>query len=576
MDTSKRPVFSGDLQEAYERELKFIQEQELLKRLWSRDETLWPRAAAANGYFRTNLEFLQIPEKLPQIAEAILSMETAAREEGLTDRVLIAFENAQLLCEALLNIHPPAPPLRYKVLDSCHPSGIRRIEAQINIEKTLFLLVNKSGYRLGDHSLFLYFQRAIQSKVSADSSRHFVAETEPNSFLASLAKQYAFRFILELPAAIPALHCSLVDVAALLVALADVEPEVIRIACREMKQAYSDLSRNGDNPVCELAALLSATVARGREFLVILASRKLAPFAASLCRLAGESLGKGEAGLYPLAETVPCRTEVYEGKASFVILKHAGETEPFLEQAASDLRNRGISFLEISVRDPLDLLRETFLWQIATALAAVRVGVDPFEVAELRLPRILTAEMLNNYSDHNDTLKRRPRIQDGDIQLFAEARARQEMSQLNLTECLVSFFQYRQRVEYFGLYVFLGPDEAAQGTFQNLREQLTQALGLPVLLAWGPRSLDTHGYLLQMGAPGGLHLMITSDSEGDVAIPGSKYSFGQLYRALALGQFEALSSGAGLALRLHLASASPGSLSQLQNLVHQALRRTAP
>ena len=70
--------------------------------------------------------------------------------------------------------------------------------------------------------------------------------------------------------------------------------------------------------------------------------------------------------------------------------------------------------------------------------------------------------------------------------------------------------------------------------------------------------------------------MITSESEGDVAIPGSRYSFGQLYRALALGHFEALSAGAGLALRLHLASVSPGSLSQLQNLVHQALRRLAP
>lgn len=576
MDPSQRPVFSGDLQEAYEHELKLIQEQELLKRLWSRDETLWPRAVAATGYFRSNLEFLHIPEKLPQIAEEILSMETGARAEGLTDRVLIAFENVQLLCEALLNIHPAAPPLRCKVLDSCHPSGVRRIEAQIDMEKALFLLVNKSGYRLGDHSLFLYFQREIQNTVSIASSRHFVAGTEPNSFLATVAKQYAFRFILELPAVIPALYCSLLDIAALLVALADVEPEVIRIACREMKKAYSAPGPNGDNPVCELAALLSATVARGREFLVILASRNLAPFAASLCRLVGGSLGKGEAGLYPLTETVPCRTEVYEGKASFVILKHAAELEPSLEQPASDLRNRGIPFLEISVRDPLDLLRETFLWQVATAVAAARLGVDPFEVAESRLPHVLTTGMLNNYSDRNDTLKRRPRIHEGDIQLFADARARQELSQLNLTECLVSFFMYRQKVEYFGLYVFLDQDEAAQSMFQNLREQLTRTLGLPVFLASGPRSVDTHGYLLGKEAPEGLHLMITSESEGDVAIPGSKYSFGQLYRALALGQFEALSSGAGLALRLHLASVSPGSLSRLQNLVHQALRRLAP
>jgi hypothetical protein len=236
---------------------------------------------------------------------------------------------------------------------------------------------------------------------------------------------------------------------------------------------------------------------------VFLASRNLAPFAASLCRLVGGSLGKGESGLYPLTGVGQCRAEVYSGKASVVFLRQSEENEPFLEQAASELRNR-------------------------------------------------------------------------DIQLFAEARARQEISQLNLMECMVSFFEYRKRVEYFGLYVYLDQDETVQPVFQQLRESLSLALGLPVLLAWGPRSLDSYGYMLRVGAPGGLQMLITGDSQGDVAILGTNYSFGQLYRSLALGQFEALSAAPGLALRLHLASVSVGSLAQLQNLIQQALRRTAP
>ncbi|HXH66860.1 MAG TPA: hypothetical protein VNI81_06635 [Candidatus Limnocylindrales bacterium] len=129
-------------------------------------------------------------------------------------------------------------------------------------------------------------------------------------------------------------------------------------------------------------------------------------------------------------------------------------------------------------------------------------------------------------------------------------------------------------MEYFGLYVYLDKDEKVQPVFQQLRESLSLALGVPVLLAWGPRSLDSYGYLLRVGAPGGLQMLITGDSQGDVAIPGTNYSFGQLYRALALGQFEALSAAPGLALRLHLASVSAASLAQLQNLIQQALRRT--
>jgi len=128
MDMTRRPVTSGELLEVYEQELQTIHEQELLKRLWSRDETLWPGDGLAIGHFRASLEFLQIPEKLPQFVEGILGAETAARAEALTDRVLIAFENAHLLCEALLNIYPLTPPLRCLVLGSSHPSGIRRLD----------------------------------------------------------------------------------------------------------------------------------------------------------------------------------------------------------------------------------------------------------------------------------------------------------------------------------------------------------------------------------------------------------------------------------------------------------------
>jgi hypothetical protein len=573
---TKQMVFAGDLREIYERELKKFNEKDLLKRLWSRDETLWPREDSAIAKIQANLEFLHIPEKLPQILERVLVAEFTARAEGLTERVLITFENAHHLCQALLNIHPVSPPLKCVVLDSCHPSAILRVEAQTEIEKTLFHLVNKTGYCVGDHALFLYFQRAVDNSLPTSSARQFVAETEANSFLASIAKQYAFRFTLELPQEIQSPFCSLVDLAELLVLLAAVEPEVIRVASRELKKAYSRPDPGGANPACELAALLSATVATGKGFAVILTPPRLAPFAASLCRLVGGCLGKGESGLYPLPETFPCRAEVYKEKASFVVLRNGEEDEPLFAQTISDLKNLGIAFLEIAIGDALDLLRETFLWQIATILAASGMSIDPFEIPLVRFPRALFAEMLNNFSQKNNTLQRRPRIQEGEIQLYAESRTRQEISQLNLVECLVSFFEHRRNTAYLGLFVFLDQSEQTEAKFQSLREQLIGTLMLPVLLVWGPRSLDTYDYLLRVGAPAGLHLMVTADSEVDVAIPGANYSFGQLHRALALGQFEALSASSGLAVRLHLSSESPAAISHLLKLVSQALQRVNP
>jgi hypothetical protein len=199
--------------------------------------------------------------------------------------------------------------------------------------------------------------------------------------------------------------------------------------------------------------------------------------------------------------------------------------------------------------------------------------LDPFDLTEPRAARTLAAEMLNTLSPQNDTLQRRPRIQEKQVQLFAEARARQEISQLNLAECLVSFFEHRQAAAYLGLFVYLEPDDETLALFTVLREQLAQALRLPVLLAWGPRSLDTFGYLFRESAPQGIHLLIDGEIAVDIKVPGTNYSFGQMYRAAAIGHFEALSAAGNLALRLRVLSPVSESLAQLEKALNLALRR---
>jgi len=576
MDTTRQAVFSGNLRGEYEQQLQAIHQEKLFNRLKEHDVTLWPCGEAGTAHLKSNLEFLHIPEKLAQWVSGPLQADAEAQAQGLTHRVVIAFGSVHHYCEALLNIHPDTKNLKCLVLDSCHPRAIRRVEAETEAHKTLIVLVNKSGYRLEDHALFLYFHKKLETALPGQSAGHFVAGSEANTFLANTATEYRFRYFLELPAGILAPYCSVIYLGLLLPALAGVEPEVLRIACREMKRTDLDTSSSNANPVSEIGALLVSTAESGRPFVHFLATPSLAPFALGLCRLAGDSLGRKEAGLFPLASTIPCATEHSEGAASFVVLRNGEKDEPEVAQCVAGLRSRNAPFLEMTIANPLDLLRHTFRWQMATVLAAARMGLDPFESRDSSLSLTLAGEMLNELSPRNDSLQRRPRIQEGRLQLFAEGEARRRISQLNLAEGLVSFFENRQAAAYVGLFVFLNPCELAQTHFTALREELSQALKLPVLLTWGPRSLDTFDCLLQEGGPPGLHLVITSDTEFDVTIPGANYSFGQMYRALAIGQFEALSTNSGLALRLHLASPWPEAFAQLQKTITQALRRLGP
>ena len=566
----------GKLRAFYEEELRAIERERLLDRLWAQDVSLWPCGGKGAESLKQNLDFLRIPDMLPPALAGVMQVAAESESEGLTDRLLISFGSVHHFCRAMLNIHPDAATRTCVALESCHPSAIRQAETQLNLSKTLILLVNKSGYQLEDHSLFLYFRKKLENELAGVATKQFVAASERNSFLAALAAEYSFRFHLELPAGIPAPYCSLIFLGVLLLALAEVEPEVLRAACNDMKRMFADGSSIATNPVCELAAFLNATARGGRRFVNFLAAASLAPFAAALCPLVGGSLGKGEEGLFPMVQVVPCATQPFEDVSSFVVFRNGGETDASLEQCVSALRERGTPFLELVVASPLDLLRQTFRWQVAAALAASRMGLNPFEEPDIRRPRVLAADMLNRLVPAKDTLQRRPRIREGTLQLFAEGRARREISQLNLVESLASFFGQHHAANYISLLVFLWPEAEAERLFTEIREQLAEVLKLPVLLAWGPRSLETYGYLFCEGAPRGLHLVITGDSGMDVKIPGAQYTFARLYTALALGQFETLSALDGLALRVHIGPQIRVVLEKLHGVIGQALKRLGP
>ncbi|HUL33084.1 MAG TPA: hypothetical protein VL128_04320 [Candidatus Eisenbacteria bacterium] len=573
MKQSRPGAFRGNLESLFEQELRAIEEEKLLARLWHQDVSLWPAGGAGPQHLQANLEFLGIPERLPQMVSRALDADAESRLRGLTQRLVIFFGTIHYFSNALLNLLPDEARRECVVLESCHPADIRDGESRVNLRKTLVVLANKSGYQVEDHSVFLYFREKMQKETGQEEAGQFVAASGANTFLASIASEYRFRFLLDLPAEILAPFCSVISWGVLLSALAKLEPEVLRVACRDMKKQYSDDAANTGNPASELAAFLSATSRAGRSFIHFLAPAKLAPFAAGLCPLIATSLGKEEGGLFPVLHTMPCETEPFDAASSFVVLRSSAESDRSLEERIGELRARGIPFLELWVATPLDLLRETFRWQLALVLAAARMRVNPFEPCDTRLPRTIAAGLLNELSTRRDALQRRPRIREGKLEVFAEGRTRLEISQLNLTECLATFFAHRNAARYAALLIYIERTKEAEAVFVALKDQLTRALRIPVFLAWGPRTYDMYGCLLHGSSVPGLRMMVTASSSSDLKIPGANYSFDELYRALALGQFEGLPERNGLALRIHLEAQTEEALRQLQNVITNALKR---
>ncbi len=567
-------IVAGSLQSAFLRELKYSLENRILDRLWAKDATLWPEDEFEHSHIRSNLNWLDLPDSLEPFLNDIKREELSATVEGLDERVLIAFEAANLAARALLPFMPSGDRQKWVILDSTCPVAISRAEKEINLKRSLFIFASKVGYRLEEHALFLYFRDKMLGAGVSPQLNQFVAQTEPGSYLAMIGREYNFRATLPDPPGILAPFTSVRRLGALLTAQCAKQPEEITAAAQAMHKACSPSRIPAENPALQLAAFLSSAILEKREYLAILASPALIPYTLCLSQLIGGSMAKEGTGLIPLAGNIPRDTRALEDKAVFAILSYSGDADTELSDLMSRFRFSAVPFVHMQIAEPLELLPGTFGWEVATVLACARLGLDPFEGADDRLPRTLAMEILNNYSPSNDTLSRKPRLQDGNLQLFADGKTRRELSSLNLQEALGSFFRLLQPEDFLGVLVFLPQSPTIVTTFQAIRRELTAKLQVPVLMVYGPHALHHYSHLHHKGQPQGQYLVCTADPPFDISIPGASYTFGQLYRALALGEFEGLEQSHRFAIRINLTGDFPAALASLEHAIAQALSRT--
>src|SRR2546421_10831908 len=107
--------------------------------------------------------------------------------EEFDDCVLLGMGGSSLAPEVLRRTFD-APFLH--VLDTTHPQAIRALEAQLDLERTLFVSASKSGSTLETRSHTDYFWEKTGGRGA-----QFVAITDPGSSLEALAHERGFRAI---------------------------------------------------------------------------------------------------------------------------------------------------------------------------------------------------------------------------------------------------------------------------------------------------------------------------------------------------------------------------------------------
>ena len=168
-------------------------------------------------------------------------------------------------------------------------------------------------------------------------------------------------------------------------------------------------------------------------------------------------------------------------------------------------RQRG----EVRLSDPYELGQEWYRWEFATAVAGSILGINPFDQPNVQEAKDRTGAIL----ERGEEIPLEP---EGSVdELLAGA----------------------EEGDYVAVLAFVDPERE-----RNLEPLLTRARGTGCVVTHGlgPRYLHSTGQLHKGGPNSGIFIQVVDDTGDELAIPGRQFGFGQLIRAQAAGDLEAL------------------------------------
>jgi hypothetical protein len=311
---------------------------EIVDRIWARDPTIWSGSDEAHW-----LGWLDEPGRM---LERLDELESLA--DDYDDVVLLGMGGSSLAPEVLRRTFGVT---RFHVLDTTHPSAIRRLESQLNFGGTLFVAASKSGTTLETRCQLDFFL--------AKGEGSFAAITDPGTELEQLAKDRDFGWVVHGEPTIGGRYSALSPFGMVPAHLLGLDVR----ALLERADAMAQWCRlEDDNPGLAFGLELGEAWTEGRDKVCI--DETPGGFGLWAEQLIAESTGKQGKGLVPAPGEDP--------------------------EAGGD-RTRG----RVRLDDPLDIGAEFFRWEFATAVAGSILGINPFEQPDVQAAKDRTAALLS-------------------------------------------------------------------------------------------------------------------------------------------------------------------------------------
>jgi transaldolase/glucose-6-phosphate isomerase len=560
------------LQARVDEALEHARAEAWVRRLWAKDASLWTSADEAD-----RLGWLEAGRGAAIDLKALEAFQAEVKASKFAHAVLLGMGGSSLGPEVLgqtFGAQPGFPELL--VLDSTDPAQIRRVEAQIDLARTLFVVSSKSGSTLEPDILHRhFFELATQALGEAEAFGHFVAITDPGSDLEETAKREGFRRIFDGDPQIGGRYSVLSNFGMVAAAVIGLDVGGFSRASQVMARACGPSVPPTANPGVMLGVTLAEAAKAGQDKVCILTSNGIADLGGWLEQLLAESTGKEGRGLIPVDAEPLGAEDAYGADRLFVRLRLAGAVEPELDAAIAALEAVGHPVIQIGLVGRDTLGQEFFRWEVATAVAGAALGLNPFDQPDVEASKLKTRALTDGYEQTGRLPTEQPIMESDGLALYADPRnaeaLRQSAGAQSVEAYLGAHFRRAREGDYIGLLAYLDRNTEHTAALQEVRSFIRDRKRLATVLGFGPRYLHSTGQAYKGGPNSGVFLQITADPVEDLPVPDRKYSFGVVEAAQARGDFDVLAERDRRLLRLDLGADVEGGLKRLAEAVARSL-----
>jgi glucose-6-phosphate isomerase len=313
---------------------------QLVERIWERDASVWTGGDEASW-----LGWLDEPIRMLERVDDLNEFAATVEYDGA---VLLGMGGSSLAPEVMTRLFDARA---FHVLDTTHPTAIRRLEEQLDLGRTLFVVSSKSGSTLETRSHADYF-----FERTGRNGERFVAVTDPGSELETVAEERGFFGVFPGEPTIGGRYSALSMFGIVPATLMGIDSRRLLERAEEMREGCR-LAEG--NPGLELGLSMGEAWREGRD--KVLVTPNTGGFGLWVEQLIAESTGKEGNGLVPV----------------------------LLEADGAD-----VQLQEVRLPDPYELGQEFFRWEFATAVAGSILGINPFDQPNVQAAKDKTNEVL--------------------------------------------------------------------------------------------------------------------------------------------------------------------------------------